>query len=100
MVMSKLIELIIFRLGREKSVFLHPPPCPKYTHTHFFKQWDNLQGQFYLERVTHICNETYFHRVLPKTVGENVLNKIHYMNLQNVQNIYVPINIDYSKRVT
>lgn len=36
MVMSKLIELIIFRLGREKSVFLHPPPCPKYTHTHIF----------------------------------------------------------------
>lgn len=69
MVMSKLIELIIFLLGREKSVFLHPPPCPKYTHTHFFKQWDNLQGQFYLE-VTHICNKTYFHRVLPKTVGK------------------------------
>lgn len=36
MVTSKLIELIIFRFGREKSVFLHPPPCPKYTHTYFF----------------------------------------------------------------
>ena len=33
MVMSKLIELIIFLFWREKSVILPPPPCPKYTHT-------------------------------------------------------------------
>lgn len=64
MVMSKLIELIIFLFRREKSVFLPLPLAPS-THTHFFffKQWDNLQGQFYLERVTHICKETYFHRI-------------------------------------
>lgn len=100
MVMSKLIELIIFLFWREKSVILPPHLAPN-THTHllFFKQWDNLQGQFYLERVTHICNETYFRRILPKTIGGNVLNKTHYMNLQNVQNIYLPINIDYSRRV-
>lgn len=63
MVMSKLIELIIFLFRREKSIFLPLPLAPN-THTHFFfKQWDNLQGQFYLKRVTHICNETYFHRI-------------------------------------
>ena len=99
MVMSKLIELIIFLSWREKICFSTPPPPQIHTHLFFFKQWDNLQGQFYLERVTHICNETYFHRILPKTIGGNVLNKTHYMNLQNVQNIYLPINIDYSRRV-
>lgn len=97
MVIPEYVELIIFPFGRKKKNHgFSIPPCPS-PHIFFCKQWDNLQGQLYLERVTHIWDETYFHGTL--TIGRNVLDKMHFMILQNIRSIFVHINTGYPRRV-
>lgn len=56
MVRPKFVGLFSLSEGKKNHGFSTSP------HTLFFffgKQWDHLQGQLYLEKVTHIFNETF-----------------------------------------